>query len=66
MKKAIITGADGFVGSNTVQCFLDNGVEVLALDIVNEPNRLRTQPGLTYKSVDIADEQQLMQSVPTG
>lgn len=66
MKKAIITGADGFVGSNTVQCFLDNGVEVLALDIVSDPNRLRAQPGLTYKCVDIADKQQLMHSVPVG
>ena len=55
MKKAIITGADGFVGSNTVKCFLDNGVEVLAIDIVDEPRRLKPQNGLKYKCLDISD-----------
>ena len=35
MKKVIITGADGFVGSYTVDCFLENGVNVLALDIAD-------------------------------
>ena len=40
MKRAIITGADGFVGSNTVKCFLDHGIEVLAIDIVDIPRFL--------------------------
>ena len=48
MKRAIITGADGFVGSNTVNCFLQNGIEVLAIDIVDEPRRLKSQDGLKY------------------
>jgi len=66
MKKAVITGADGFVGSNTVQCFLDNGIEVLALDIVDKPRRLKPQAGLTYKCVDVSDIQQLLNTVPAG
>ena len=33
MEKVIITGADGFVGSYTVQHFLNNGKTVLALDM---------------------------------
>ena len=63
MKRVIITGADGFVGSNTVQCFLDNGIEVLAMDIVQTPNRLKPQPGLTYKCVDISDVDQLKKAI---
>lgn len=63
MKRVIITGADGFVGSNTVQCFLDNGIEVLAMDIVQTPNRLKPQPGLTYKCVDISDVDQLEKAI---
>ena len=55
MKRAIITGADGFVGSNTVNCFLQNGIEVLAIDIVDEPRRLKSQDGLKYKCLDISD-----------
>ena len=55
MKRAIITGADGFVGSNTVNCFLQNGIEVLAIDIVDEPRRLMPQDGLKYKCLDISD-----------
>lgn len=66
MQKAIITGADGFVGSNTVQCFLDNGIEVLALDILSTPRRLKAQAGLQYKCVDISDVQQLNDVVPFG
>lgn len=66
MQKAIITGADGFVGSNTVQCFLDNGIEVLALDILSEPRRLKAQTGLEYKCVDISDVHQLLDAVPFG
>ncbi len=66
MQKAIITGADGFVGSNTVQCFLDNGIEVLALDILSTPRRLKAQAGFQYKCVDISDVQQLNEVVPFG
>ena len=63
MKRAIITGADGFVGSNTVACFLDNGIEVLAIDIVDEPHRLKSQTGLKYLCLDISDAQQLMHAI---
>ena len=33
MKKVIITGADGFIGSHTVNYFLAQEIEVLAIDI---------------------------------
>ena len=65
MKKVIITGADGFVGSYTVQCFLENGIEVLALDILQEPNRLKPQEGLAYQCVDISNISQLLKVIPS-
>lgn len=66
MNKVVITGADGFVGSNTAQCFLDHGIEVLALDIVDKPRRLTPQAGLSYKCVDITDKEQLLKAIPIG
>ncbi|MBQ6078723.1 MAG: NAD(P)-dependent oxidoreductase [Muribaculaceae bacterium] len=63
MKRVIITGADGFVGSYTVQCFLDNGMEVLALDIIEEPRRLKPRAGLSYKCIDVSNPKQLLDAV---
>lgn len=66
MKKVVITGADGFVGSYTVQCFLDNGIEVLALDTLQEPKRLKPQAGLTYQCVDVSNTADLLRVIPSG
>ena len=55
MERVIITGADGFVGSYTVKCFLDQGKEVLALDISDKPNRLKAHTNLTYAKMDVTD-----------
>ena len=55
MKNVIITGADGFVGSYTVQKFLDEGMTVLALDLPEKPNRLQAHEKLTYLSCDISE-----------
>lgn len=55
MKNVIITGADGFVGSYTVECFLQNGVNVLALDIGEKAKRLQAHDRLQYKKCDITD-----------
>lgn len=53
MKRVVVTGADGFVGSYTVQCFLKNNIEVVALDLAEEPKRLESHPLLTYQSCDV-------------
>lgn len=66
MRKVIISGADGFVGSYTVQCFLENGIEVLAIDVIEEPRRLKPCKGLTYKCIDISDSSLLYQAVEAG
>ena len=60
MKKAIITGADGFVGSYSVNEFLKNGVDVIAVDLAATPQRLKKQDGLHYIQCDIANNLQTL------
>lgn len=64
MKRVIISGADGFVGSNTVKCFLSNNIEVLALDIHDRPKNLPVDCNLKYLKCDITDIVKLKQSIP--
>ena len=66
MKNVIITGADGFVGSYTVQHFLNNGKTVLALDLGDTPRRLEKHPNLIYRQCDIADVEGVKKRVPAG
>lgn len=66
MKSVIITGADGFVGSYTVECFLKNGVNVLALDIGETARRLQDTEGLTYMQCDISDPAAMLEKIPSG
>lgn len=60
MNNVIITGADGFVGANTVQYFLEQGVKVLALDLGETPRRLEEHALLTYKQCNVTDINELM------
>jgi nucleoside-diphosphate-sugar epimerase len=64
MKNVIITGADGFVGSYTVQHFLDNGCNVLALDMGDEPRRLTSGGNLQYMKCDITDTKAMFENIP--
>lgn len=66
MKNVIITGADGFVGSNTVNKFVSEGVNVLALDILEKPNRLKIGNNLTYLQCDVSDIQSMLEKIPAG
>jgi nucleoside-diphosphate-sugar epimerase len=52
-KGVIITGADGFIGSHTVELFLAKGYRVLALDVPVKPNRLSPHPNLVYMHFDM-------------
>ncbi len=60
MKRVIVTGADGFVGSNTVKCLAENGVEVLALDIKEKPANIAETKTVQYKKLDISKPEELM------
>ncbi len=66
MKNVIITGADGFVGSYTVNKFLSEGVNVLALDIGPKPRRLFPQEGLTYMQCDVSDTKAMIEKITHG
>ena len=63
MERVIITGADGFVGSNTVEYFIQQGVEVLAIDISETPRRLSNHSLLTYLSCDITDTEYILSCI---
>ena len=64
MNKVIITGADGFIGSNTVKFFLSRGWTVLALDIAETPIRLTdVEPNLIYCRWDAFDPEDLPESI---
>jgi len=56
MKKVVVTGASGFVGSAVIKTLLDHNIDVLALDIVDNPSfRLpMSNSKLTYKKCDIS------------
>ena len=64
MKKVIITGADGFVGSYTVKHFLNEGVEVIALDVSKTPNRLESHVNFKYLQLDISNASALIEEIP--
>ena len=66
MKNVIITGADGFVGSYTVNHFLNEGASVLAIDISETPRRLEKHENLKYMQLDIADTEGLLKNIPVG
>lgn len=66
MKRVIISGADGFVGSNTVKYFLEQGVAVLALDMSQTPKNLQTHPLLRYECMDICDVVGILERIPSG
>ncbi len=64
MKNVIITGADGFVGSYTVQHFIANGCNVLALDMGEKPRRLLPCDNLTYIQCDISNTELMRTEIP--
>lgn len=66
MENVIITGADGFVGSYTVQYFLEQGCRVLALDMGDAPRRLKEHENLTYMKCDITDTATMVGTITHG
>ena len=60
MKKVIITGAAGFVGSHVVTEFLKHDITVIAVDIVNQPKNLPLEnKKLNYFNLNVSNIQSL-------
>ena len=54
MKKAIVTGGAGFVGSNLVDKLIDMGIEVTILDNLSTGKKENINPKATFIECDIA------------
>lgn len=53
MKKAIVTGANGFIGSHVVKELIKNGVEVLAIDLPECCGNLPESDNIKFLGMDI-------------
>ena len=64
MKNVIITGGNGFVGSNTVKYFLSKGINVLCIDISDESDI--KADNYSYIKCDVFNREDLLNNIPTG
>lgn len=64
MKNVIITGGNGFVGSNTVKFFLEQGINVLSIDRAETP--VFDAEGLAYLQCDVFDSEELKKKLQSG
>lgn len=64
MKKVIITGANGFIGSSLANKLMENNVEVVAIDIAFNDSRLKQCPRLTCLETSVDDVDQLLAKIP--
>lgn len=64
MEKVIITGGNGFVGSNTVKYFLSQGIKVLSVDLADKSSF--EAENLTYLQCDVFNAEELKSKIPAG
>ncbi len=62
MQNVIITGGNGFVGSNTVKFFLENGCKILSIDRAEKAGF--ESKGLTYLKCDVFNTEELKKKIP--
>jgi nucleoside-diphosphate-sugar epimerase len=55
MKKAIVTGGAGFIGSNLSDALIEKGYEVHVVDVLTESSRNNINPKAVLHEVDIRD-----------
>ena len=62
MKKALVTGANGFVGSALVKELIANGIEVIALDREGCNNNI--PDGARFVAHELAESKKLPELLP--
>ena len=55
MKKAIVTGGAGFIGSNLVDRLIDKGIEVTIIDNLSTGYKENINPKATFWEIDLLD-----------
>lgn len=68
MKTVVITGGDGFIGSQLVRYFSEQGMAVYALTVPNSPtvSRIEGFPYVTVLQGDLSDTTRLAAELPQG
>lgn len=66
MKKAIVTGANGFVGGATLRELLHHGYKVWAVGHQNHFSNVPEDPSVHKVSCDLAEMKTLTEKIPTG
>lgn len=61
MKKILITGSNGLLGQKLVELLLSKEIEIIAT--ARGENRLPFKEGYTFKSLDITDKQQVIDTI---
>lgn len=64
MKNVIVTGANGFIGSSLVKKLVDNGIRVIAVDVVFVGNHLPESSLIT--KIQAAVDSTLVDKIPVG
>lgn len=64
MKSVIITGANGFVGSNTVNYFTRKGIRVLAVDVNEKCNESIIHNNVIYIQADLTNLTRFKEKIP--
>lgn len=65
MKKVIITGANGFIGSSMIKKFVDKNIEVVALDISFANDHLPASNLITRIETDLSSAQEILNKIPS-
>ena len=55
MKKVLVTGGVGFIGTNSINQLLKNGINVVSIDDYSTGNKLNEVKGVKYLNHDIED-----------
>ena len=55
MKKVLVTGGAGFIGTNLIKHLLDRGIQVVSIDDYSTGNKLNEIEGVDYLDMDIEE-----------